>query len=87
MVNRRQEALRRLATYAPEQVRVFAVPEPDNAFDSRAVKIMAGVQYGAGLFCLGYLPKEYAPAAASLKVAGLRVLTGDINGARVALKV
>jgi hypothetical protein len=87
IVNRRQEALRRLAAYAPDQVRVFAVPEPDNAFDSRAVKIMAGVQYGKGLYCMGYLPKEYAPAAASLKVAGFRVLDGDICRARIALKV
>jgi hypothetical protein len=36
---------------------------------------------------MGYLPAEYAPAAASLRAKGLRVLDGDIRGARLALAV
>ena len=83
----RQEALRRLTAYSPGQVRVFIVPEPQNAADRKAVAVMVGIQYGRGLYCMGYLPSEYAPAAASLKAKGLRVLDGDIRGARLALAV
>ena len=83
----RQEALRRLATYAPDQVRAFIVPEPENAVDRKAARVMVGVQNGRGLYCLGYLPADFAPAAASLKAKGLRVLDGDIRGARLALAV
>jgi hypothetical protein len=81
----RQEALRRLAGYAREQVRAFIVPEPTNPVDPQAVAVMVGVQNGKGLYRLGYLPREYAPAAASIRVTGLRVLEGDIRGARITL--
>jgi guanyl-specific ribonuclease Sa len=83
----RQEALKRLSGYAPDQVRAFVVPEPENAADRKAARVMVGVQNGRGLYCMGYLPAEYAPAAASLKAKGLRVLDGDIRGARLALAV
>jgi hypothetical protein len=83
----RQEALKRLAAYAPDQVRAFVVPEPENAADCKAARVMVGVQYGRGLYCLGYLPADFAPAARSLKAKGLRVLEGDIRGARLALAV
>jgi guanyl-specific ribonuclease Sa len=83
----RQEALKRLAAYAPDQVRAFVVPEPENAADRKAARVMVGVQNGRGLYCLGYLPSDYAPAAASLKARGLRLLGGDIRGARLALAV
>ena len=83
----RQEALRRLAAYSPEQLRAFIVPEPGNAADRKAVRVMVGVQNGRGLYCLGYLPAEYVPAATSLKATGLRVLDGETRGARLALAV
>jgi hypothetical protein len=83
----RQEALRRLATYSPADVRAFIVPEPENKMDSRAAAVMVGVQNGKGLYCMGYLPREYAPAAASLRAAGLRVLGDDVKGARLTLAV
>ena len=83
----RQVALKRLAAYTPDQVRAFIVPEPENAADRKAAAVMVGVQYGRGLYCLGYLPAEYAPAAGCLKAKGLRVLDGDIRGARLALAV
>jgi hypothetical protein len=83
----RQEALKRLATYAPDQVRAFIVPEPENSADRKAARVMVGVQNGRGLYCLGYLPAEYAPAVGSLKASRLRVLDGDIRGARLALAV
>jgi guanyl-specific ribonuclease Sa len=83
----RQEALKRLAAYAPDQVRAFIVPEPENAVDRKAARVMVGVQNGRGLYCMGYLPADFAPAAASLKAKGLRVLDGNIRGARLALAV
>jgi hypothetical protein len=81
----RQEALRRLTRYSPGQIKAFIVPEPENKFDGKAAAVYVGVQYGRGIFCMGYLPKEYAPAAASLKAAALRVIGDDIRGARLAL--
>jgi hypothetical protein len=54
----RQEALKRLAGYAPEQVRAVLVPEPSNPADPRAVAVMAGVQNGKGLYRLGYVPRD-----------------------------
>jgi len=83
----RQEALRRLSRYAPEQIRAFIVPEPANPADPAAVAVMVGVQNGRGLYCMGYLPREYAPAAASLKAKGLRVLGWGNKGVRLALAV
>jgi hypothetical protein len=83
----RQEALKRLARYSPELVRAFIVPEPENKFDGKAAAVWVGIQNGFGLYCLGYLPREYAPAAAGFKAAGLKVLDGDIRGARLALAV
>ena len=83
----RQEALKRLARYSPEMVRAFIVPEPENKFNVKAAAVWVGIQNGFGLYCLGYLPAEYAPAAAGFKAAGLRVLDGDIRGARLALAV
>ena len=84
---KRQEALRRLTAYAPDQVRAVLVPEPTNPADPAAVAVLVGVQNGRGLYRLGYLPADFAPAAVGLKVRGLRVLDGDIRGARLALAV
>jgi hypothetical protein len=39
----RQEALRRLAGYSPEQVKAFVVPEPENSADKKASAVMVGV--------------------------------------------
>jgi hypothetical protein len=83
----RQEALRRLTRYSPGQVRAFIVPEPENKMDHKAAAVMVGVQNGKGLYCMGYLPREYAPAATSLKAAGLRVIGDEVRGCRLALAV
>jgi hypothetical protein len=83
----RQTALKRLARYSPELVKAFIVPEPTNAVDQKAARVMVGVQNGKGLYCLGYLPKEYAPAAASMRAAGLRVTGDELRGCRLALAV
>jgi hypothetical protein len=83
----RQTALKRLAKYSSEQVKVFIVPEPENKIDNRAAAVMVGVQNGRGLYRMGYLPKELAPAARSMRAAGLRIIGDDVRGARLALAV
>jgi len=89
----RQEALRRLATYDPSQVRAVLVPEPSNPADTEAVAVMVGVQNGRGLFCLGYVPRNMAAVVKAMggKLPALRVVSGAWGrpnyGARVALAV
>ena len=86
-VGSRQEALRRLATYDPSQVRVWTAPEPENPADPNAVAVMVMVQGGRGVYRLGYLPKEQTALASVFRAASIRVLDGDIRGARVTLRV
>jgi hypothetical protein len=62
----RQEALKRLAAYASDQIRAVLVPEPANPADPAAVAVMVGVQGGKGLFRLGYVPRNMAPVVAAL---------------------
>jgi len=82
----RQEALRRLAGYDPAQVRAFIVPEPENPADPAAIAVMVGIQNGRGLYRLGYVPENQTIAAKALcGRASIRVLTGDIFGARITL--
>jgi len=86
----RQEALRRLATkYAADQIRAFIAVEKDNPADDRACAVYAGVQNGKGLYRIGYLPRQYAPMARSVKGgAKLRVIGGgNGRGALVRLAV
>jgi hypothetical protein len=92
----RQEALKRLAAYAPDQVRVVLVPEPTNPADPAAVAVMVGVNGGKGLYRLGYVPRNLAPVAAALggQLPALRVVSGTWGwankttfGARLALAV
>jgi hypothetical protein len=92
----RQTALKRLASYAPDQIRAVLVPEPTNKADPAAVAVMVGVQNGKGLYCLGYVPRELTTLVAALagKLPALRVVSGTWGwagkttfGARVALAV
>jgi hypothetical protein len=85
----RQEALRRLAGYNPADVRAVLVPEPENPVDPAAVAVMVGVQNGRGLYRLGYVPREKTGIAAALRgrLPTLRLLDGDIKGARVTLAI
>jgi hypothetical protein len=96
----RQEALRRLASYNPADVRAILVPEPSNPADPAAVAVMVGVQNGKGLFLLGYVPRDLCPVVdalrgnRSLQFPALRVVSGTWGwsgkttfGARVALAV
>jgi len=90
----RQEALKRLTAYAPDQVRAVLVPEPMNPVDHTAVAVMVGVQNGRGLYRLGYVPRDMAAVvtAMGVKLPALRVVSGTRRwagkttyGARVAL--
>jgi len=84
----RQEALRRLARYNPAAVRAFIMPEPENTADPAALAVMVMVQGGRGVYRLGYIPREMTGIARALKSRpALRVITGDINGARLRLGV
>jgi hypothetical protein len=85
----RQEALRRLTAYNPADVRVWLVPEPSNPADKNAVAVMAGVNWGRGLYRLGYVPREQTGVVNSLprQKAALRVVGGDIYGAKLRLAV
>jgi hypothetical protein len=89
-VGNRQEALRRLAGYAPEQVRAVLVPESENPADPAAVAVMVGVNGGKGLYRLGYVPHEQTATVKALgpKMPRIRVLAGETTfGARLALAV
>jgi hypothetical protein len=88
----RQEALKRLAAYAPEQVKAVLV----NPADPGAVAVMVGVNGRKGLYRLGYVPRTLAPVAAALggQLPALRVVSGTWGwankttyGARLALVV
>jgi len=92
----RQEALKRLSGYAPDQVRAVLVPEPSNPADPAAVAVMVGVQNGRGLYRLGYVPANMAAVVTAMgaKLPALRVVSGTWGwaskttyGARVALAV
>ena len=96
----RQEALRRLANYAPEQIRAVFVPEPQNPADANAIAVLVGVQNGRGLFKLGYVPANLTPAVTAIRgihtlaFPALRVVSGTWGrthrttyGARLALGI
>jgi len=92
----RQEALKRLAAYAPDKIRAVLVPEPTNPVDPAAVAVLVGVQGGKGLFRLGYVPANMAAVVSAMRgqLPALRVVSGTWGyshcttyGARVALGV
>ena len=96
----RQEALKRLAAYNPDQLKAVLVPEPENKHDPAAVAVLVGVNGGKGLFRLGYVPREMASVLAAmrgthaLQFPALRVVSGTWGwsgkttfGARVTLAV
>jgi len=58
-IGSRQEALKRLAQYGRELVRVYLVHEGNNPVDSSAVAVVVAVA-GKGQYKAGYLPKEGA---------------------------
>jgi hypothetical protein len=85
----RQEALRRLAAYSPGQIKAVFVPEPENKFDPAAIAVRVGVQNGCGLFTIGYIPRSATAIVSAIgaRLPVLKVLSGDIYGARLAVAV
>ena len=85
----RQEALKRLAKYEPSQIKAVLVPEPENQFDHNAIAVMVGVQNGKGLYRLGYVPRSFTGTirAINTRKLSLKVLGGDIHGARLSIAV
>jgi hypothetical protein len=92
----RQEALKRLTAYSPEQIKAVIVPEPNNPIDPAALVVMVGIKGGRGLYRMGYVPREMTAAVSAIGVQlpALRVVSGTWDrynkttyGARVALAV
>ena len=85
----RQEALRRLAAYDPASIRAVLVPEPTNPADPAAVAVIVGINGGKGLYRLGYVPRTMTREVKALRnqLPALRILDGDIRGARLRLAV
>jgi hypothetical protein len=85
----RQEALRRLAKYEPAQIKTVLVPEPENKHDSEAIAVKVGINGGRGIYTIGYIPRTFTAVVKAIgaNFPSLHVLTGDINGARLALAV
>ena len=84
----RQEALRRLNRYSPHRVITFLMPEKDNPADRNAIAVMCGVSYGRGYYKLGYIPANDTGTAAAVRgKASIKVVGGDILGARLTLAV
>ena len=94
----RPEALRRLASYEPSQIKTFLCPEENNSADSNAIAVMVGVQGGRGLYRLGYIPVHSTAVvrALSCRSLNLKVVSGCWNyrgrewetfGARVTLGI
>ena len=90
----RQEALKRLAAYRPDQIRAVFVPEPANPADPAALAVMVGIQGGRGLYRLGYVPRALCPAVSAIggKLPAVRIICGTWGythkttfGARIAL--
>jgi hypothetical protein len=53
----RQKALERLTYYAPEEILVVLVPEPENPYDSDAIAVQVLVAGAEKPYCLGYIPR------------------------------
>jgi len=90
----RQEALKRLAAYSPEQIRAVLVPEENNPADKNAIAVLVGVNGGKGLFRLDYVPRSMAAVVSAMRdqLPALRVVSGTWGwagkttyGARIAI--
>jgi hypothetical protein len=88
MFGSRQEALKHLSGYRPQDVRAFVVPEPGNRADHGALAVWVGVQNGRRLYRLGYISAGETATVRALpkQRAALRVLAGNIYGARLRME-
>jgi len=87
--NKRQEALKRLTAYNPNHIHTVLVSETDNKYDKNAISVQVMVDGQKGIYRLGYVPKtETAIVKAFIgTVPELKVIDGDIRGARIAINV
>ena len=77
----RPEALRRLESYRPHDVRAVVVPEPENPVDKDALAVKVGVQGGRGFFTLGYIPAGMVAVVKAFigQIPRIRIISGE-NG-------
>jgi len=81
----RQEALSRLTRYNPKDIHTYLVPEYDNEYDKNAIAVYVLVDFTSCSYRLGYIPKNETSIAKNYigKIPELKILDGDIRGARV----
>ena len=82
----RQEALKRLASYNPQDIHAVLVPE-NNPYDPNAISVQVMVDNGKGVYKLGYVPKQETVIVKAFlgTVPEIRIIDGDIKGARLRL--
>ena len=92
-VGNRQEALRRLALYSRQQVRVALVREAGNPADQNAVAVIVEVAGSRG-YRIGYLARETATILAraldklgGMVAATVEEITGGTAGLSAGLKI
>lgn len=92
-VGNRQEALRRLALYSRQQVRVALVHEAGNPADQNAVAVIVEVAGSRG-YRIGYLARETATILSKaldkmggVVVATVEEITGGTAGLSAGLKI
>jgi hypothetical protein len=80
-VGNRQEALKRLALYGRDQIRVSLIHESGNPVDGNAVAVIVEV-VGKGSYRIGYIAKETAALLARVidKVGAIIAAVQDITG-------
>lgn len=77
----RQKVLSRLLHYSKTQILIYLEREPDNVYDSNAIKVMAEV-FSKGKAAIGYLNSQLAKALAPIMDSGseLVVYNFEITG-------
>jgi hypothetical protein len=83
----RQEALYRLTRYNAKDIHTVLVPEDHNPYDAQAVVVKVFVQGKSGMYTLDYIARNDTGAARVLlgKLPALKIIAGDIFGARLSL--
>ncbi|MEL7566419.1 MAG: HIRAN domain-containing protein [Dehalobacterium sp.] len=75
----RQALLKRLARYAPQDVFLSFLREPDNPFDPNAIQVVAEVR-NKGQAAIGYVAKELAAIIAPILDSGNKEAVVLFNG-------
>lgn len=74
----RQKALSHLLHYSPKQILIHLVREPDNAYDSNAIKVVAEV-FLKGKASIGYINSQLAAALAPFMDTGRQLIVYDFE--------